>query len=919
MNKIKKFSVALLSAFICCFSAIIFAGCNEDVEYSKLYVFSTVGGDVQVNDEIELVKPGDEGSKPFSFKEDSIVHLKAIANEGYSFVKWEYSDDLGDKYRTFSSHAEIDLIMDEDIISIKAIFAESASIGHSINYTNGAGYNIIPQGDSGLTVPSNGTFSFKVNVLEGYDASTLSVQVNGINIVAEDGIYYINEINEDKNITIIVKKKKFAVTLNNGVGYTLVADGDATSVEYGSTFKFSLELSEKFSNSDVVVKAKSKSGDVAVLSLQNGKYSLRVDQNYEILVEGVVEDKYTVTLPNVASVNIQFTDASIQVSDNKIVVVEGDSLSFSVNSTNDEYDLSNVIVKADYGAYQSTLTANNGIYSLTNIASDVAIVISNIKVITYTVSESDDKFSIVSTTGSLQTTKGGNVSFIVKFVDGYVAGDSFKVYANGTELTPSGNVYTVENITQNVTIVASGIELANCVITLPEDNDKYTVEVEAGYTTTVEYGKEFKFRVNVSDKYSVNNLVVKANGSVITSSDGVYVIDSVKGNIVITVEGEMLEIYNVTLPSSEMYSIEPEQGYTTNVVSNSDFKFKVVINSGYIKGLSFDVEAEGYTISEEDGVYTISNVTSDVEIEVKGVGSPIGIFWSDDINGCTITPLDGYTLNVIAGDEFKFTIEIAEGCGKSSNFEVTANQQTLEDEGGVYTISNISEQVIIYVTGVVQLVNVTFEQPSDENVRILYNGEVVTSVELEIESNLEFTVETKTGFADEISIQTNVDGQGITLCDPITEGDVTSRDCIISSIDQNLTITVAAYKLYDYVMDYSNTSTYEVILNECAPLEVSLKLDLLNMPENNIDGSGVIVNLGGEASTLKLFIDEINTLLEENNTSDTEVTRLNALYCNDEVLVAIEYEEDGTYVLTFYWDIIEDDSWLCIGFETVNI
>ena len=170
--------------------------------------------------------------------------------------------------------------------------------------------------------------------------------------------------------------------------------------------------------------------------------------------------------------------------------------------------MSNVIVKADYGAYQSTLTANNGIYSLTNIASDVAIVISNIKVITYTVSESDDKFSIVSTTGSLQTTKGGNVSFIVKFVDGYVAGDSFKVYANGTELTPSGNVYTVENITQNVTIVASGIELANCVITLPEDNDKYTVEVEAGYTTTVEYGKEFKFRVNVSDKFSVNNLVV---------------------------------------------------------------------------------------------------------------------------------------------------------------------------------------------------------------------------------------------------------------------------------------------------------------------------------------------------------------------------------------------------------------------------
>ena len=134
MKIFKKISLALFGAVIFVCSAIVFAGCGDDKDTSKVYVFATEGGSVQVNDNADYVRFGDEASKVFTFKEDEKITLKAIPDAGYNFVKWEYTDELDEKLGYLSSKAEISLIVDDDEIVIRAVF-EQVDETHTVSYS----------------------------------------------------------------------------------------------------------------------------------------------------------------------------------------------------------------------------------------------------------------------------------------------------------------------------------------------------------------------------------------------------------------------------------------------------------------------------------------------------------------------------------------------------------------------------------------------------------------------------------------------------------------------------------------------------------------------------------------------------------------------------------------------------------------
>ena len=77
--------------------------------------------------------------------------------------------------------------------------------------------------------------------------------------------------------------------------------------------------------------------------------------------------------------------------------------------------------------------------------------------------------------------------------------------------------------------------------------------------------------------------------------------------------------YAVTLPSGEGYEAAAVSGYSSPVEHGESFKFTVTLDSGYIKGESFAVEEGGTTLTESDGAYTISNITSNKTVTVAGV------------------------------------------------------------------------------------------------------------------------------------------------------------------------------------------------------------------------------------------------------------------------------------------------------------
>ena len=77
--------------------------------------------------------------------------------------------------------------------------------------------------------------------------------------------------------------------------------------------------------------------------------------------------------------------------------------------------------------------------------------------------------------------------------------------------------------------------------------------------------------------------------------------------------------YTVTLPESDGFTVVPESGCTTIVPAGGDFSFTIEIAEGYAENNDFEVRVNGVDLEDEDGVYTIENITADQVIEVDGI------------------------------------------------------------------------------------------------------------------------------------------------------------------------------------------------------------------------------------------------------------------------------------------------------------
>ena len=76
----------------------------------------------------------------------------------------------------------------------------------------------------------------------------------------------------------------------------------------------------------------------------------------------------------------------------------------------------------------------------------------------------------------------------------------------------------------------------------------------------------------------------------------------------------------MTLPSGTGYTATAESGSTSPVAEGGSYSFKVAIADGYQKGSDFAVKANGSALTaDENGVYTISNITANQTVTVEGV------------------------------------------------------------------------------------------------------------------------------------------------------------------------------------------------------------------------------------------------------------------------------------------------------------
>ena len=339
--------------------------------------------------------------------------------------------------------------------------------------------------------------------------------------------------------------------------------------------------------------------------------------------------------------------------------------------------------------------------------------------------EEDERYTIHALTDTT-VMYGGSFLFEIAFTEGYYPSEEFVVMANGVALTPNDNgVYEITNIFEDIQITVDGIDRKVYTVTLPSDAEGYTITPLT--QTTVAHGEKFQFELEIADGYVAGeDFAVKAGGTRLEmNADGSYTIAAVTEDIVVTVEG----IEKVVLPDKFIITLPTKQeGYTiipitsTKVEKGGIFQFKIAITEGYFATDQFVVKVNGVVLkADEDGIYTIMNVTENMTITVEGVEeeeiipNKYTITLPTEQEGYVVTPLTSTT--VTEGGIFQFKVEIVDGYVVADDFAVMANGKELTaNKAGIYTITDITEDIEVTVEGVAEGAPKTGDIPANGGV-----------------------------------------------------------------------------------------------------------------------------------------------------------------------------------------------------------
>ena len=425
-----------------------------------------------------------------------------------------------------------------------------------------------------------------------------------------------------------------SVTLAEGTGYTLSGE---TRIVKGQEYTFKFALTEGYKqNANFAVKVNGEKVNVAT----DGTVTVAADKvtgDLTVTVEGVEQ----IVVGNMLTTGDGF-EYEVLDGANAAAIPYGGTLKFKVNLLTG-YNQSKFVVKDG----EKVLEAVDGVYTITNIRETHIITVEGVALNTYGVALPTSTNYEVK--GANTVTHGTDYSFTIAFAAGQDT-SAVKVYAqigNGekVELAKSGDGYTVTNVTDALTITVEGLKIAKYTVTLtPTEGITYLSENNGTPATEAEHGSTYRFKATFdSAKYNGTLVVKNGDAVLVADSNGVYSVENVSGDIVITVSGLTINTYTVTLTEGEGYTIAAADGSTSPVNYGGSFSFTVAINSGYIAD-TLIVKANGTAIEVADGKYTVSNITSNITITVDGVEK-------DVFNERSLYKTSWYSGNAVEGNK----------------------------------------------------------------------------------------------------------------------------------------------------------------------------------------------------------------------------------------------------------------------------
>jgi len=143
-----------------------------------------------------------------------------------------------------------------------------------------------------------------------------------------------------------------------------------------------------------------------------------------------------------------------------------------------------------------------------------------------------------------------------------------------------------------------------------------------GSTSPVEYGGTYKFIVDLEDGYTQSSITVRANGIIVNPAGGIYVINNIIIDQIITIEGAVLNKYEIISQAFNGGTITPAGIF---VVTHGDDKtFEITPNAGYIIS---DIVVNGLSVGAVP-FYTFNDIRTGATIKAYFKYNDLGI---DDI------------------------------------------------------------------------------------------------------------------------------------------------------------------------------------------------------------------------------------------------------------------------------------------------
>ena len=462
-------------------------------------------------------------------------------------------------------------------------------------------------------------------------------------------------------------------------GYAVVmreTEGQSDGIIFeDETVRFVLTLSDDYSGSSVpVLKVNGVEQQLTTTETSGTNTSYIYNyvgngENVVVSVEGISIATFDLTLPQITGATIVsangYSNMGIRKYDDYHFVLVADT----------GYDVSSAVVKVNGNVVNKT----NGEYVISNIvSSDYVIEVSNILLQVINVTYQENGNEISNNGGSVvrlynaktSVVFGEDVTFNVQIVNAKYSqamsqiAEYICVMVNGVEVdktvTNGSVIVKGENINGSVVvdIQSNRLPVNSITATLPDTDVAnngyrmyiagYKLEGEGEFThlsdqsqRTFPYGTQLQIGVEVASEYielaqsaEVYVIAKDKNGAPaskynVKSGEQDYLIYTVRNDI----EFSINSTYKVNLVSSDGVNYASVLGYSTDVqcfntnseIPNRTYKFRLNINE-----LAYDVtnmSVEYYSTDASDttvlvsnnGEYTISNISEDIYVNVKGV------------------------------------------------------------------------------------------------------------------------------------------------------------------------------------------------------------------------------------------------------------------------------------------------------------